>query len=311
MGGRAVDQKSLSPQPRREASSSLSGSLESFPLSDVLALLAATGNTGALEVTGGATSGRLFVAGGAVVAAEVGRHTEPVEVVAELVSLEAGSFVLRPDEVAEHPGAPLAMSSLLAEVRSRLEEWQAVGDELPSDDDLVVLAPWAPEDEIVLTSERWRAVAAVGDGMRLGRLLERLGEDVPDAGSLVAGMVEDGLLEVVRSPADPAEPLGDVDDGDDVDVVDDVDDVEDSYDVDDVDEVPSATRQPVHAAPVPVNVVPTRPSRPADPALQVRLDALAEQFDAVYQVAQAAALVEVEAPADRSGLLSRLRHRRR
>lgn len=296
MGGAAVDQNALSASYRREPSPSpspsLSGSLDSFPLADVLALLASTGNTGALEVTGGGSTGRLFVGDGAVVAAEAGRLRAPVEVVVELLGLEDGEFVFEPDEVADHPGPPVTVPSLLSDVRARLDEWHAIEAVLPSVDHVLVLASRAPGDAVVLSAEQWRAVAAIADGGPLGLLLGRLAADDLDALRLVKGLVELGLLDIVDPPED-----GWDDDDDEVDDDDDVDPLP----------APAAWRPRPEAVPV-VDRAPKPVPRVTDPGLQARLDLLAQQFDAVYD-AQAAAIDVAEAPCPRTGLFAKLRHR--
>ena len=162
----------------------------------------------------------------------------------------------------------------------------APGDAL-SVDDVVVVAADPPVDEIFLTGEQWRVVAAIGGGGRLGPLLRRLADDGLDARRLVQGLVEEGLLEV----ADPLAPLGGEEDRDDRGQA-------------------LAASGPAETV-LPVLVVrPAKPSpRTADAGLSARLAFLAEQFDALYEAASATALADDDPPDDRGGLLARIRHR--
>jgi hypothetical protein len=281
----------LSP-PRRREPPSLHGSLESFPFADVLSLLASTGNTGALEVTGDGAQSRLYVDGGAVVAAEGGRREVPVDVVVELLRLEQGDFAFAPDEVPERRRPPVAVPDLLAEARARLDEWYEIEAVLPSVEHMVVLAAEAPADEVVLSGRQWRALAAVGGGGQIGLLFDRLGDDELDALRLLKGLVDAGLLEVLHPVNESAEPphLG----------------------VDRPEGAGSSilgAGEPSVDGPVIVVRAVEPPPRLEDPDLQARLDALGQQFDAVYEVAHAAAEEEAEVAVGHSSLLGKLLHR--
>lgn len=287
MGLPGVDQKVLS-SPRHQLPSSLHGSLASFPLADVLGLLASTGSTGVLEVSGGRTEGCVFLDDGAVVAATTGAKDTPVDVVVELLRLEDGDFTFEPDEIADHPGPPVGVPGLLAEARARLEEWHAIEAVLPSVNHVVVLASEAPAVQVVLTGSQWRAVAAIGDGGPIGPLLEQLADDDLDALRLLRGLVEAGLVDVVDPSTAPPGPFGGR--GDEQD--------------------PTAGQDaPVVEAPV--IIVRSKESRPrtVDPALDARLDAIAEQFDVVYEVAHAATADDAGSPVVGTGLFAKLRHR--
>lgn len=280
-----VDQKPLS-SPSRPEQSALQGSIDSFPVADVLALLASTGHTGALDVSGNGTSSRVFLDAGAVVAAEAGGPEAPVEVVAEMLRLEEGEFAFEPDELPVAPGPPMPVQDLLVEARARLDEWYAIESVLPSADHVVALAGTAPQPEVVLSAAQWRAVAAVGEGGPVGLVLERVADDELDAMRLLKGLVDAGLLEVVDPRPRPS-PRGLRHIGED-----------------------AGADAPASAADAPVIVV-RAPAhqRVADPALEARLDALAEQFEVLYEVAQAATIEEPEPSEHRSGLLAKLRHR--
>src|SRR5438270_2691297 len=86
--------KSASEVERRSVS--LQGSLDGFPLPDVLALLASTRKRGELRVAGQQGAGRVWVADGAVVAAESGSVRAPVDVLFQLLRVDAGSFSFDP-----------------------------------------------------------------------------------------------------------------------------------------------------------------------------------------------------------------------
>src|SRR5438270_11602906 len=108
--------KSASEVERRSVS--LKGSLDDFPLPDVLALLASTKKRGELRVAGQQAAGRVWMAEGAVVGAESGSAREPVDVLFQLLRVDAGNFSFDPH--AEVPaGRPLELEPLLGEAQAR------------------------------------------------------------------------------------------------------------------------------------------------------------------------------------------------
>ena len=73
----------------------LQGSLENFALDEVLGLLASTGKTGRLGLTGDRGNGELLLCDGRLVDAEstaLPAGTDPEEIIFELLRFQAGSF---------------------------------------------------------------------------------------------------------------------------------------------------------------------------------------------------------------------------
>src|SRR5947209_13256795 len=110
---------------------SLQGSLDGFPLPDVLALLASTKKRGELRVAGHHGAGRVWVADGAIVAAEAGSARVPADVLFQLLRVDTGTFTFDPD--ADVPvGKPADLEPLLAEAQGRLAEWHLIEAVVPS-----------------------------------------------------------------------------------------------------------------------------------------------------------------------------------
>jgi hypothetical protein len=174
---------------------SLRGSLDTFALPDVLALLATTAKSGELHVSGSSGGGQVWVESGQVTGAEAAGTTTVVDVLVHLLRLDDGDFTFHADRSAPEPTAPVEVAALLEQAAARLAEWREVEELLPSPSVLLTLAAAAP-GPVRLSREQWAAVAAVGDGRTVEELAEELGGDELGRWRLLANLVEAGLVEV-------------------------------------------------------------------------------------------------------------------
>lgn len=174
---------------------SLRGSLDTFALPDVLALLATTAKSGELDVTSAAGGGHVWVENGHIIAAESDATSDPVDVLVGLLRLEEGDFAFHGERQAPAPGDPVDVASLLEAAETRLAEWQEVEEVLPSPRAVLSLVPSA-SGAVRLSRDQWAAAVAVGDGRSVEELVERLGGDELDRWRLLVGLVEAGLVEV-------------------------------------------------------------------------------------------------------------------
>lgn len=174
---------------------SLRGSLDTFALPDVLALLATTAKSGELDVTGTAGRGQVWLENGQIVAAESDATSDPVDVLVGLLRLEEGDFAFHGERQAPAPGDPVDVASLLEAAETRLAEWQEVEEVLPSPRAVLTLVPSA-SGAVRLSRDQWAAVVAVGEGRSVEELVARLGGDELDRWRLLVGLVEAGLVEV-------------------------------------------------------------------------------------------------------------------
>jgi hypothetical protein len=174
---------------------SLRGSLDTFALPDVLALLATTAKSGELHVAGSAGGGRVWVEGGRVTGAEAAGRTAVVDVLVHLLRLDDGDFTFHADRTAPAAGAPVEVAVVLEQAEARLSEWREVEALLPSPGAVVSLAPTAT-GTVRLSKDQWAAVAAVGEGRTVTELVDQLGGDELVRWRLLASLVEAGLVEV-------------------------------------------------------------------------------------------------------------------
>ena len=182
---------------------SLQGSLEGFPLPDVLALLASTKKSGELRVAGQRGAGRVWLSEGAVAGVNCGDATSTVDALFQLLRVDTGSFTFDAD--ADVPdGRSEALESLLGEAQTRLADWRAIEAVVPSLATGVRLAKELPGPKVSVTATQWRAVRAVEHlAQRLqGRHGERPGRP-PLERRAARGILPEGLDIVEQTLVDP------------------------------------------------------------------------------------------------------------
>ena len=115
-------------------------------------LLAGTGKSGCLEVTGTSRSGEVWLGDGAIVAGVVSdapHATEPSDVLFELLRLAEGHFVF--DDGAEladeHRGEPVAVDEALGDAQALVERWADIEAVVPSMDAWLSLVPELAGDD--------------------------------------------------------------------------------------------------------------------------------------------------------------------
>ena len=174
---------------------SLQGSLDGFPLPDVLALLASTKKRGELRVSGHEGAGRVWMADGAVVAAEAGSARVPVDVLFRLLRVDSGSFTFDPN--ADVPaGKAHELEPLLAEAEARLAEWQLIEAVVPSLAAQVDLVDELPAAKVSVTAAQWRVLRAVAAGRTVDDVARLLHVDEFGACQAVKRLVDAGLVAV-------------------------------------------------------------------------------------------------------------------
>lgn len=181
----------------------LQGTIDAFPLVDVVQLLGTSRKTGRLTVDGDRGTGRIWVVDGELVAAEHRGSAvdDGVVALAELLRPATGAFVFDPgEEVAEAALVPVPLLELLVEASSVLEEWRAIEAVVPSSMHRPFAVPELPDgaDPVTLDSRDWQLVVAAAHGSTAGELAELLGLDELEVGRAVVAMVERGLLYVAE-----------------------------------------------------------------------------------------------------------------
>ena len=176
----------------------LQGDLESFALPDVLRLLAGTAKSGRLVIEGPTASGEIDLRDGQVLGgttSAASRATEAADVVYELLRLESGSFDFD-DTVDPADGDGSSVADVLAAAQQLVAEWDDVSKVVPSVDAWVHLRPELDSEDVSITADQWRMVAALGAGSSVRSLAERF--DITDlsATQQVRDLIGSGLVEL-------------------------------------------------------------------------------------------------------------------
>ena len=290
---------------------SLQGSLDGFPLPDVLALLASTKKRGELRVAGQHGAGRIWMADGAVVGAESGSAHGAVDVLFELLRVDTGSFTFDPK--AKVPvGKPHDLEPLLAEAQSRLSEWALIEAVVPSLATGVDLAEQLPASKVTVTSSQWRVLRAVAGGATVADVARLLDADEFHACQAVKRLVDAGLVSVgegMGTVADDVKDVAEVEEADEHDEDDDMleeaeededeealedvaddDDIEaDEPDPDELVSIPAHLRRSREKSPEPKKEKPARPSPMSIAAARRRAELAAARGEGDDLVGAAAA----------------------
>jgi hypothetical protein len=192
--------------PLPEVSVALQGTLDTFALPDVLRLLASTKKSGRLLVQGDRGSGSLWLHDGGVVNGEASMAATDTstDVLFELLRLEDGSFLFDPDDLAASPTDPTEVEGLITDSQQLFDEWRELAQTIPSLDVTITLADDLPDEQTVVTRERWRHLVAIGHGTTVRQLGETLDLRELPVCRAVSGLIDDGLIVISTDAAAPA-----------------------------------------------------------------------------------------------------------
>ncbi len=183
----------------------LQGTLDTFALPDVLALLATAKKTGCLHLSGERGTGSVWVSDGTLSALEVPHApyaSEPVAALFELLRFDTGDFTFDAEAVHDGPGFVGDVMALLGEAEALLGEWREIQAVVPSMDAWVRLCKVLPGAEIVITQPSWDAIVAVASGATLRSVADALDLTEVSASRNIKALVELGILAV-----DPMAPV--------------------------------------------------------------------------------------------------------
>ncbi len=175
----------------------LQGDLDSFPLPDVLALLAGTEKSGRLEVQAGGGHGELWLRRGELLggsASNAPNADQPADVLYEVLRLGGGAFRFEEVQVGEE-GSAVAVEDALGQAEALVQEWRAIESVVPS-----IWSGLALRSELsqpmTVSPEQWRVLVAVGPAGTSRGVADVLGLTDLAACGQVRDLVERGFLDV-------------------------------------------------------------------------------------------------------------------
>jgi len=176
----------------------LQGTIDAFPVVDVLQLLAGSRKTGRLIVEGDRSTAQLFVVDGATTAGGVqdAGPLEVADVVVELLRYSQGSFLFEPGSIAPDPSEPEDLMTLVAGAGQRLEQWAAIEAAIPSMAHRLSLVTAIDAEGVTIGADDWPLIVAAGAGERVSDAIDALGLPQLEACGKIVELAERQLLEV-------------------------------------------------------------------------------------------------------------------
>ena len=119
----------------------LQGTIDSFPVVDVLGMLSSSSKTGCLELVGDRGRSRVWVHDGRIVGGEVEQHptSDAADVVFEFLLNESGSFEFVTDASAPEENLDSGIEEAVAEAERMVQEWSEVREVVPDTSMVVTL----------------------------------------------------------------------------------------------------------------------------------------------------------------------------
>lgn len=189
----------------------LQGTIDAFPLTDVLQLLSSSSKSGRLSLEGDRGRLELWIEQGSVVGGSVGAPDAPRSVF-ELLRFADGSFTFDVTDAAPPvPVEPMQLEQCLAAATELLSEWRRIEQVVPSMRHRVAPTPSIAEP-VTLSPEDWVVLTNAGDLPVVAELARRLDLDEFGCGAALADLVERDLMITLEPLAEHApEPVDSLD----------------------------------------------------------------------------------------------------
>lgn len=186
----------------------LQGTIDAFPVADVLQLLAGSRKTGRLIVEGDRSTAQLFVLDGAVTGGSIRdvESADVTDVVVELLRYQAGSFLFEPGASASTSEPAEALDEVVAGAVDRLAAWAEIEKVVPSTAHHLVLVEAIDDDGVHLAASDWPVVVAAGRADRVADLVSVCDGPEIETCTRIAGLVERGIVRV-EGPAAELVPV--------------------------------------------------------------------------------------------------------
>ena len=184
----------------------LQGSIDSFPLADVLRLLGSTNKSGELVLDGDRGTASMWLDDGGVVAgvtslvsATPGGGTLGA-VLFDMLRYEQGSFTFDAASMCADPIPPVSVDELLEQGERDMAEWHAISEVIPRITCELELVAELVDREVIVDRRLWSGIVAIGGGASVDAMAGRLSlSDLP-AMRLAADLITAGLV-LVSMPA--------------------------------------------------------------------------------------------------------------
>ena len=177
----------------------LQGTIETFPLEDVMALLASSNKSGRLTVTSDKLGGVIWFDDGKLFRADLGGEDDVAltDAFVALLRLGSGSFRFDQGQAAEKNTSSVAVETVLAEVTDQLSEYEELERTIPNMQVAVRLVQELSAEEVVLTTQEWRVVTMLHRVLRAADLATAMTLSELDTMRLLNSLDSKGLISVL------------------------------------------------------------------------------------------------------------------
>ena len=185
----------------------LQGTIDSFPIADVLQLLGASSKTGRLDIEGDRGRGSLWVDEGRIISGDMegAPPTSAADVVFEFFLFEQGSFEFLADDAPVERPFSAGTTEAVEAATSMLADWERIREVVPGERHVVSLAPSLDTAEVTIAAEEWSLLVACGPDPEVESLLETLQLGEFEGCRRIADLVERSLV-VIGEPCPETEP---------------------------------------------------------------------------------------------------------
>jgi hypothetical protein len=183
----------------------LQGTIDAFPLTDVLQLLASSSKSGRLLLDGDRGRSTLWIDRGAVAGADgsVSAPSSAAVAVMELLRFADGSYEFHAatgdDPEPQVALDPVPLGTCLEQAAELLEEWERIEAVVPSMEHRVRLSDELVEDTVTLDRDAWALVASIVDRPTVATVVRRQELDEFAGCAALASLVARSLV-VIDDP---------------------------------------------------------------------------------------------------------------
>jgi hypothetical protein len=177
----------------------LDGTLEDYPLSDILQLIFMGNRSGTLHLYSGGDEGSVVVGEGLVKCGKTSKLSG-LKAVRTILGWRSGKFIFDTEELAElgdETRIDLPIQQFILDLSAEMDESKDLMDKVGGPDRRLMLVPLAPQAKpVTLSPVQWQVVVHVGDAPTLAELQGRLALSERDLLRVIVDLRDRGLLTI-------------------------------------------------------------------------------------------------------------------
>lgn len=180
----------------------MKGTIDTFDLSDVVALITGTGKSGDLEVEGDHATGTVSFVDGRVTASECVRAAQSGHevVLFELLRNRTGSYSFNATDDAAASEDDVDGEDVLAAAQDLMAEWVDIIKVVPGGTAYITLSSDIEDDTITIGPNTWQIIRAVGSGSAVSDVGAAFDVGEFDACRAAKRLIDLGIARITEPP---------------------------------------------------------------------------------------------------------------